>query len=209
MWWDVGIADQQKQRNKVELIAKICSVYNPTLHIICRDSADMQKIMIIPKKSLKISQTVSLYNNILFIFECSPPPPPAPSSSRKARKQGRDDSIKQFGTQLHPDCIFNVERYVVWGCIQNSFMLSFLPCFAALCWTAIPTYCEDCLWSLHSNGGLVRGGVASVLASSLPGFIWENYWIKPDHPQISLLQQFLKSSGSTPFCQFYGYPTPV
>ena len=37
-------------------------------------------------------------------------------------------------TNLH---IFNVERYVRWGCILNCFMLSSLPCF----WSAIPTAC--------------------------------------------------------------------
>jgi len=32
-----------------------------------------------------------------------------------------------FSTQLHPT-IFNVERYVGWGCILNCFTLSSLPC---------------------------------------------------------------------------------
>jgi len=37
--------------------------------------------------------------------------------------------------------IFNVERYVGWGCILNCFMLQSQPCFYALCWSAIPTSC--------------------------------------------------------------------
>jgi len=37
--------------------------------------------------------------------------------------------------------IFDVERYVGWGCILNCFMLSSLPCFYAVCWSAIPTSC--------------------------------------------------------------------
>ena len=35
--------------------------------------------------------------------------------------------------------IFNVERYVGWGCMLNCFMLSSLPFFYAFCWSAIPT----------------------------------------------------------------------
>ena len=41
------------------------------------------------------------------------------------------------------DCfesIFDVGRYVGWGCILNCFMLSSLPCFYAFCWSAIPTF---------------------------------------------------------------------
>jgi len=37
--------------------------------------------------------------------------------------------------------IFDVERYVGWCCILNSFMLLSLPCFYAFCWSAIPTTC--------------------------------------------------------------------
>ena len=33
-------------------------------------------------------------------------------------------SIDQFSTQLYPVHIFNVERYVGWGCVLNCFMLS-------------------------------------------------------------------------------------
>ena len=42
------------------------------------------------------------------------------ADQQKTGKQGRDDSIKQFSTLL----IFNVERYIRWGCILNCFMLS-------------------------------------------------------------------------------------
>ena len=41
-------------------------------------------------------------------------------------------------TTLH---IFNVERYVGWGCILNCFLLSSLPCVYAFCWSTIPTSC--------------------------------------------------------------------
>jgi len=37
--------------------------------------------------------------------------------------------------------IFDVKRYVGWGCILNCFMLSSLPCFYAFCWSATPTSC--------------------------------------------------------------------
>ena len=40
-----------------------------------------------------------------------------------------------------PKQLFDVERYVGWGCILNCFMLSSLPCFYAFCWSAIPTSC--------------------------------------------------------------------
>ena len=36
-------------------------------------------------------------------------------------------------TQLDVLFIYNVERYVGWGCILNCFMLSSLPCFYAFC----------------------------------------------------------------------------
>ena len=39
------------------------------------------------------------------------------------------------------DISFNVKIYRGWGCIVNCFMLSSLPCFYALCWSAIPTSC--------------------------------------------------------------------
>jgi len=56
---------------------------------------------------------------------------------QKVGKQGRDDNIKQFGIELH---IFNLKRYVGWGCILNCFMLLSLPCFPAFCCSAIPTF---------------------------------------------------------------------
>jgi len=34
------------------------------------------------------------------------------ADQQKAGKQGRDDNVKQFSTQLHPVHIFNVEIYV-------------------------------------------------------------------------------------------------
>ena len=37
--------------------------------------------------------------------------------------------------------VFDVDRYVGWGCILNCFMPSSLPCFYAFCWSAIPTSC--------------------------------------------------------------------
>ena len=50
---------------------------------------------------------------------------------------------------------------------------------------------EDHLWSLHSDGGPVRCGVASMHAAShdsyWPGLIWEKYRGKPDHTQVSLV----------------------
>ena len=50
---------------------------------------------------------------------------------------------------------------------------------------------EDHLWFLHSDGGPVRCGAASMLAarhdSYRPVFIWEKYRGKPDHTQVSLV----------------------
>jgi len=36
------------------------------------------------------------------------------ADQQEAGKQGRDDSIKQFGIQPYPVHIFNVERYVLY-----------------------------------------------------------------------------------------------
>jgi len=43
---------------------------------------------------------------------------------------GIADQQKVYNPTLH---IFNVERYVGWGCILNCFMLSSLPCLYAFC----------------------------------------------------------------------------
>ena len=51
------------------------------------------------------------------------------ADQQKAGKQGRDYSIQQFSTQLHPIITFNAERYVGWVCILNCFIL---PCFPDL-----------------------------------------------------------------------------
>ena len=39
--------------------------------------------------------------------------------------------------------IFNVERYVGWGCILNCFMLLSVPCFNAFCWSAKKNLMQD------------------------------------------------------------------
>jgi len=41
----------------------------------------------------------------------------------------------------HYRCKISPATYVGWGCIPNCYMLSSLPCFYALCWSAIPTSC--------------------------------------------------------------------
>ena len=46
-------------------------------------------------------------------------------------------SIEGFWNQIMLTVIFNVERYVGWSCLQNSLMLSSLPCFPTFCWSAI------------------------------------------------------------------------
>jgi len=48
-------------------------------------------------------------------------------------------TVKQFSIQPHPT--YPHERYVGWSCVLNCFMLSSLPCFYAICWSAIPTSC--------------------------------------------------------------------
>jgi len=53
------------------------------------------------------------------------------SRSAKTEKQGRDDSIKQLSTQLHPTYIWCGKICRV-GLYTKLFMLSSLPCFSAL-----------------------------------------------------------------------------
>jgi len=53
------------------------------------------------------------------------------SWSAKTEKQGRDDSIKQLSTQLHPTYIWCGKICRV-GLYTKLFMLSSLPCFSAL-----------------------------------------------------------------------------
>jgi len=49
------------------------------------------------------------------------------ADQQKARKQGRDNSIKKVGIQPHPT-YYSTLKFVGWGCIVNCFMLSSLPC---------------------------------------------------------------------------------
>ena len=101
--------------------------------------------------------------------------------------------------------IFDVERYVGWGCKLNCFMLSSLPCFYAFCWSAIPTTCyifnvfilvhviflaaDACLsWSLQSIKE----------QQAFPHRLPMQYWLKnprlssnsPSTPTVFLIQQF-------------------
>jgi len=49
---------------------------------------------------------------------------------------------KRFSIQPHPTYLsiwYDLALYVGWSCILNCFMLSSLPCFYALCWSAIPS----------------------------------------------------------------------
>jgi len=87
-----------------------------------------------PFRTVKLNNNNKRINSIKNVTRCRD------SSSAKAYKQGRGDSIKQFSIQptLH---IFPHQRYVGWSCVLNSFVLSSLPCFCAVCWSAIPTSC--------------------------------------------------------------------
>ena len=75
--------------------------------------------------------------------------------------------------------IFNVERYVGWGCILNCYMLSSLPCFYAFCCSAIPTSCYifnvfysnyNCILLLHSDWKLIlcTGSYVIIELTSTP-----------------------------------------
>ena len=55
--------------------------------------------------------------------------------------KARIKNIKNSSVHNSTLHIFNVERYVGWGCILNCLMLSSLPCFYAFYWYAIPTSC--------------------------------------------------------------------
>jgi len=61
-------------------------------------------------------------------------------------------------------------------------------CFA-LCEKQLYNGFQEVYYSSHSGGGSTKSDTVSVPAShSYPaGFIWEKYWIKPDHPSSSVV----------------------
>ena len=72
------------------------------------------------------------------------------SAKSTCRKQGRDDSIKQFSIRPHPTYLLSLcnygKRCLMGSCIVTCFMLSSLPCFPAFCWSAIPSLYSWCFF---------------------------------------------------------------